>query len=61
MDATVVAIGDDVTDEDMFRAVPEHGVSIAVGSQPTHAQYRLRDSSEVRSFLRELDAMLSPN
>lgn len=58
-DATVVAIGDDVTDEDMFAAVPESGVTIAVGSQPSHARYRLRDSNEVRTFLRELDQHLA--
>lgn len=58
-DATIVAVGDDITDEDMFAAVPESGVTIAVGSQPSQARYRLRDSNEVRSFLRELDQRLS--
>jgi trehalose 6-phosphate synthase/phosphatase len=51
---TVVAIGDDRTDEDLFQALPEVSVTIAVGSGPTHARYRLPDHLAVRRLLEEL-------
>jgi trehalose 6-phosphate phosphatase len=46
-------IGDDVTDEDAFRALRERGVSIVVREQPgpTEARYVLRNPDEVRTFL----------
>jgi trehalose 6-phosphate synthase/phosphatase len=50
----VMVIGDDVTDEDMFKAIPPEGYSIKVGYHPTNARYSLRSVKEVRSFLREL-------
>lgn len=50
----VMVIGDDVTDEDMFKAIPSQGYSIKVGYHPTNARYSLRSVKEVRSFLREL-------
>jgi len=50
-----VFVGDDLTDEDGFRAVRERGgVAVAVGELPqTAAQYRLADVSAVRQWLRE--------
>jgi trehalose-phosphatase len=52
-DALPVYIGDDVTDEDAFRALAHRGVGIAVhdGPQATAAQYTLRDTDEVRALL----------
>jgi trehalose-phosphatase len=52
-DALPVYIGDDVTDEDAFRALAHRGVGIAVhvAPQPTAAQYTLRDTDEVRALL----------
>jgi trehalose 6-phosphate synthase/phosphatase len=50
----LVALGDDRTDEDMFAAMPEEGVSIHVGEQPSKARYRLADVRSVRQFLRSL-------
>lgn len=49
-----IAIGDDVTDEDMFKALGNQGMTIAVGDQKTHARYRLRDPSDVRLFLERI-------
>lgn len=46
-----IAIGDDVTDEDMFKALDHTGLSIAVGAQPSQASYRLRSPADVRLFL----------
>jgi len=52
-DALPVYIGDDVTDEDAFRALEHRGVGIAVqdAAQPTAATLTLRDPDEVRDFL----------
>jgi len=56
--ALPVYFGDDVTDEDAFRAVAEHGIGIAVGEGPeeTAASHRLEDVEAVGRFL---DALLS--
>ncbi|MFG0329276.1 MAG: trehalose-phosphatase [Phycisphaerales bacterium] len=55
-----IYIGDDLTDEDAFRALPAQGVSILVG-HPEHesaAAWRLADADEVREFLDRLVAWL---
>jgi trehalose-phosphatase len=51
-----IYIGDDVTDEDAFRALAGRGISIAVQEAPgeTAARFALRDSHEVREFLARL-------
>jgi trehalose 6-phosphate phosphatase len=55
-----VYIGDDITDEDAFRALRRRGIGIAVGdlSLPTHATYRLEDADQVERFLRRLASYL---
>jgi alpha,alpha-trehalase len=52
----LVYVGDDLTDEDAFRAVAPRGLAIVVSDEPrpTCARYRLRDPSEVRTFLEAL-------
>ncbi|WP_394844431.1 bifunctional alpha,alpha-trehalose-phosphate synthase (UDP-forming)/trehalose-phosphatase [Pendulispora brunnea] len=52
--AFVLAIGDDRTDEDMFRALPPSGVAIHVGKGRSAATYRLADPAAVASLLRAL-------
>lgn len=48
----VVHIGDDLTDEDVFRSLPPDGVGIKVGGQgTTRAHYRLPDVEAVKEFL----------
>lgn len=51
--STPLYIGDDVTDEDAFRALGDHGITISIQArpQPTAAHYRLNDPSEVQQFL----------
>jgi trehalose-phosphatase len=48
-------LGDDLTDEDAFRAIEEkeHGIGILVAEEPrpTAASYSLRDPDEVKRFL----------
>lgn len=50
----VLALGDDRTDEDMFRALREHAVTVKVGSGNTHADYSLASQQEVFGFLTQL-------
>ncbi|VBB48088.1 conserved hypothetical protein [uncultured Paludibacter sp.] len=50
----VLAIGDDTTDEDMFRALPENGISIKVGNFSENASYRLPLQSLVIPFFEKL-------
>ena len=50
-DTFVCAIGDDITDEDMFEAMPAHGLTFCVGDHTTKAQMRLRDPADVRRLL----------
>jgi len=53
-------IGDDLTDEDAFRALEKRGVGIVVTEEmrPTAARYALKGPAEVERFLRELVACL---
>jgi trehalose 6-phosphate phosphatase len=52
-------IGDDVTDEDAFRAIYRRGIAIVVTDvpRPSAAHYSLRDSDEVRKFLQRLTSV----
>lgn len=50
----VMVIGDDITDEDMFKVVNADAVTIKVGSNITAAQYYLNNVREVRNFLKGL-------
>jgi trehalose 6-phosphate synthase/phosphatase len=51
---TVLAIGDDRTDEDLFGAVPPEAISIRVGPGATRARFRLESVAAVRSLLQSL-------
>ncbi len=55
-DCFVMAIGDDCTDEDLFRALPQSCVTVAVGHRPSCAKFRVSDHREVRRLLRTLVA-----
>jgi trehalose-phosphatase len=52
-DVVPLYIGDDVTDEDAFKALPDRGIGIVVQEKPrpTAAQYRLKNTDEVYRFL----------
>jgi trehalose 6-phosphate synthase/phosphatase len=52
----VLAIGDDCTDEDLFRALPATAWSVRVGRAETAARFRLNDPPAVRRLLREMVA-----
>lgn len=50
----VIAIGDDRTDEDLFRALPASSVTVAVGGGATCARFQAADYRAVRTLLRLL-------
>jgi trehalose 6-phosphate synthase/phosphatase len=50
----IVAIGDDRTDEELFRALPSCSLTVAVGRRWTAAAFRLDDHRAVRRILRLL-------
>ncbi len=52
--AFTMAVGDDVTDEDLFRSLPSEANTIRVGMKASFAGYNLRDFLEVRSLLQEM-------
>ena len=49
-----MAIGDDVTDEDMFVELPSGSWTVKVGFQKTEASYCVSDTDEVASLLKAL-------
>ena len=53
----VLAIGDDWTDEDLFRALPPTACSVRVGFANTAAKYYLNNHTAVRRVLRELSEL----
>ena len=54
--ALPVYVGDDVTDEDAFRALEGIGIGVLISDEarPTAATHRLRDTEEARRFLSRL-------
>ncbi len=57
---TPLYMGDDVTDEDAFRAIADDGIGVRVGDpgETTAARYVLEDTEAAREFLEELAAAL---
>jgi len=50
-----IYIGDDVTDEDAFRAIKNKGLTVFVGKpKKSYAQYYLRNHNGVQSFLEKI-------
>lgn len=50
----ILAIGDDTTDEDLFKAMPENAITIKVRSSVSAAKYNLPGYKEVRKLLNDL-------
>ncbi len=57
----IFAVGDDQTDEDLFRALPKGAYTVRVGIPHSHATYHLDDHLEVRALLvRLVEAPVTP-
>ncbi len=54
----VLGIGDDYTDEDMFRTMPRNAYSIKVGHGKTAARFRTKDVKSVHSLLKKMAGLL---
>jgi trehalose 6-phosphate synthase/phosphatase len=54
--ALIAAFGDDVTDEDMFGALPPRALTFHVGPTPSRARFRLHSVLDVLSILSALEA-----
>lgn len=50
----ILAIGDDFTDEDMFKALPKRAYTLKVGPGKTAARYRVKNVGEVTNLLGRL-------
>ncbi|WP_114750984.1 bifunctional alpha,alpha-trehalose-phosphate synthase (UDP-forming)/trehalose-phosphatase [Pleomorphovibrio marinus] len=50
----IMALGDDWTDEDTFKAMPKDSYTIRVGFAYTQANYNIKSPTEVRKLLKEL-------
>ncbi len=53
----VLAVGTDVTDEELFRALPESAYSIRVGIAKSYARFNVRSRVQVRELLAALAAL----
>jgi trehalose 6-phosphate synthase/phosphatase len=53
----ILGVGDDWTDEDLFRALPTGACSVRVGLAKTSAQYHLANHAAVRRLLKDLCEM----
>jgi trehalose 6-phosphate synthase/phosphatase len=51
---TVLAMGDDRTDEDLFAALPPNGIGVKVGPGPTQARFRIDGVPAARALLQSL-------
>jgi len=56
----ILGVGDDTTDEDLFKALPASAVSIRVGISGTHAQYNVRNCADAIDLLRSLAGLPAP-
>ncbi|MDM7912235.1 MAG: trehalose-phosphatase, partial [Methanotrichaceae archaeon] len=50
----ILAVGDDWTDEDLFKVLPETAYSIRIGMTQSYARFNLHNCSEVIELVREL-------
>ncbi len=53
----VISFGDDWTDEDTFKAMPEDAYTVKVGQTSSAAKYNVSAVKEVRAFLKVLTAL----
>lgn len=51
----ILCFGNDWTDEDTFRTMPDHAITIRVGNGPSVAKYRVGSWQDVRRVLKKLN------
>ncbi|KAB7730016.1 bifunctional alpha,alpha-trehalose-phosphate synthase (UDP-forming)/trehalose-phosphatase [Rudanella paleaurantiibacter] len=56
----IVSIGDDTTDEDMFRQLPNWAYTLKVGSGTSNARYRLARQRDVETLLTQMSEAITP-
>jgi trehalose 6-phosphate synthase/phosphatase len=49
----LLAVGDDKTDEDLFRVMPANAYTVKVGLVPSLAKFNLRSQADVSALLSE--------
>jgi trehalose 6-phosphate synthase/phosphatase len=49
--AVPIAIGDDTTDEDMFKTLRSKGLTVKVGPEDTQAEYRIGEQTDIVQLL----------
>jgi trehalose-6-phosphatase len=49
--ALFVAMGDDRTDEDLFRSLPAGAITVGIGSEVRFVTHRVEDVAQARRFL----------
>lgn len=58
----IFAMGDDWTDEFMFKEIPDHAVTVKVGTSETAAKYFIENQSDVldllKGFVEEMNSMM---
>ena len=57
--AAAMYLGDDVTDEDGFRALGPDGLTVKIGDGDTAARYRVADPAGALALLRRLGDLLA--
>ncbi|HJP63012.1 MAG TPA: trehalose-phosphatase, partial [Mucilaginibacter sp.] len=50
----IMALGDDYTDEDIFKALPDNAITIKIGNNVSAAKFYLRTPTEARKLLKNL-------
>jgi trehalose 6-phosphate synthase/phosphatase len=50
----IMALGDDYTDEDIFKALPENAITIKIGNNVSAAKFYLRTPHEARRLLKKM-------
>ena len=57
--AQLISVGDDLTDEEMFRAFAGEAITIKVGEPPTHAEYLIDSQEHVLPFLQTIGYVMT--
>lgn len=55
----ILALGDDSTDEDLFKVIPDYGFTIKVGIKPSNARYNVKNQDQIYEILNLFNGQLS--